>query len=154
MEVMKYKLRQLLTIKNGKDYKHLNEGVIPVYGSGGIMTYVNDYLYDGVSVLLPRKGTLDNISFANGKFWTVDTMYYSIVNEKIVDAKYLYYYLSLLDLSHKDSGSTLPSMTFDSYYDLDIELPSLNYQRRVSSVLSVIENKININNHINDNLCY
>lgn len=150
----KYKLRKLLTIKNGKDYKHLKSGSVPVYGSGGLMLFVDDYLYNDESILLPRKGTLNNISYVNGKFWTVDTMYYTIINKNLVCPKYLYYYLSLLDLSCRDSGSTLPSMTFDSYYDLDIELPELSYQKKVSKILTLIDNKIKVNNQINDNLCY
>ena len=89
----KYKLSQLIKIKNGREYKHLSNGNIPLYGSGGIMSYVNNFLYDGESVLLPRKGTLDNVSYVNGKFWTVDTMYWTIVNTDIVYPRYLYYYL-------------------------------------------------------------
>ena len=54
-------LKDLLEIKNGRDYKHLNKGSVPVYGTGGIITYVDSYLYKGESILLPRKGTLDNI---------------------------------------------------------------------------------------------
>ena len=92
--VIKYKLKDLLVIKNGKDYKNLQEGSVPVYGTGGVMTYVNDKLYSGESILLPRKGSLENITYVNGDFWTVDTMYWSIVNETIAYPKYLY--LSLL----------------------------------------------------------
>ena len=132
-----YKLKELLKIKNGRDYKHLDSGNIPVYGSGGIMCLVDDYLYDGESILLPRKGTLDNITE---------------VNKETVVPKYLYYYLSLLDLSARDSGSTLPSMTFDSYYSLDIELPDYKTQLKVANLLSKLDEKISINNKINDNL--
>ena len=154
METKKYKLKDLLQIKNGKDYKEFNQGNIPVYGSGGIITYINKSIYNGESVLLPRKGSLSNIQYASGEFWTVDTIYWTIINKELVLPKFLYYYLSLLDLSKLDSGSTLPSMTFDSYYNIYVFLPSLEIQEHIINMILPIENKINNNNRINDNLFY
>lgn len=152
MEMKKYKLRELLTIKNGKDHKQLKEGVYPVLGSGGVMRYVDTFLYDKPSVLLPRKGTLNNIQYSDKPFWTVDTLYYTEVNEKKVNAYYLYNYLKLLDLSNLDSGTGVPSMTFDSYYNLSVNLPSLEIQNKVASSLFHIDEKISINRQINRNL--
>jgi len=146
--IKEYKLKDLLVIKNGKDYKNLQEGSVPVYGTGGVMTYVNDKLYSGESILLPRKGSLENITYVNGNFWTVDTMYWSIVNETIAYPKYLYLYLSLLDLSKKDSGSTLPSMTFDSYYSVPVRLPSKDKQKEIANFIFQIIEKIEKNNEI------
>ena len=71
------KIGELLCIGNGKDYKHLGVGNIPVYGTGGQMLLVNDYLYDGDSVCIGRKGTIDTPMFLTGKFWTVDTLFYT-----------------------------------------------------------------------------
>lgn len=147
-----YKLKDLLSIENGKDYKSQGKGNVPVYGSGGIMLYIDNYLYDGESILLPRKGTLDNISYVNGKFWTIDTMYWTKVNKEVAYPKYLYYYLSLLDLSGRDSGSTLPSMTFNAYYTLDIELPELSVQKQIADSISLLDDKIKNNNKINAKL--
>ena len=147
-----YTLKDLLTIKNGTDYKELSDGNIPVYGTGGIMRYVDDFLYDGESILLPRKGTLSNICYTNGKFWTVDTMYWTIVNEDLAYPKFLYCYLSLLDLSHRDSGSTLPSMTFDSYYSIPIDLPPMKVQKLVGDFIFKLNKKIENNNKINAEL--
>jgi len=146
--IKEYKLKDLLVIKNGKDYKNLQEGSVPVYGTGGVMTYVNDKLYSGESILLPRKGSLENITYVNGDFWTVDTMYWSIVNETIAYPKYLYLYLSLLDLSKKDSGSTLPSMTFDSYYSVPVKLPLKEKQKEIANFIFQIIEKIEKNNEI------
>ena len=56
-------LQEILTIKNGSDYKHLSKGDIPVYGSGGIMTYVETFSYDKPSVLIPRKGSIDKLYY-------------------------------------------------------------------------------------------
>lgn len=152
MATKEYKLKDLLVIKNGKDYKNLLDGSVPVYGTGGVMTYVNDKLYSGESILLPRKGSLENITYVNGDFWTVDTMYWSIVNETIAYPKYLYLYLSLLDLSKKDSGSTLPSMTFDSYYSVPVKLPSKEKQKEIANFIFQIIGKIEKNNKINAEL--
>ena len=152
MELSNYKLRELIKIKNGKDHKNLNDGIYPVFGSGGVMRYVDSFLYNKPSVLLPRKGTLNNIQYANKPFWTVDTLYYTEVNEKKVNAYYLYNYLKLLDLSNLDSGTGVPSMTFDSYYNLTVKLPSLEIQNKVAKSLSHIDKKISINRQINRNL--
>ena len=149
---MIYKLKELIQIKNGCDYKALGTGDVPVYGSGGLMTRVNKFLYDGESVLLPRKGTLDNIMYVCGQFWTVDTMYWTIVDKSKVLPLYLYYYLSLLDISSRDSGSTLPSMTFDSYYTLEVDIPDIQVQQKVVNVIQPIDRKIKRNSQINDNL--
>lgn len=147
-----YKMRELLTIHNGRDYRQLHKGKIPVYGTGGIMTHVDSAIYNGEAILLPRKGTLDNILYVSGEFWTVDTMYWAVTNPKLVNTKYLFYYLSLLDLSSKDTGSALPSMTQDTYYSLDIELPSLAYQEKIANAISNIDSKIANNNAISKEL--
>ena len=68
-------LEKVATIKHGKDWKHLNEGDIPVYGSGGIMGYVDEYSYDKPTVLIPRKGSITNIFYVETPIWNVDTIY-------------------------------------------------------------------------------
>lgn len=148
----KYKLSQLLEIKNGKDHKDLPDGQYPVLGSGGIMRYANKFLYDDESILLPRKGTLSNIQYISEPFWTVDTLYYTIVDISKVDVYYLYCYLSRLDLSNLNTGTGVPSMTFDTYYNIEVTLPSLETQKRISNVLKSLANQINNLNTINRNL--
>ena len=152
MSKTNYKLRDLLQIKNGKDHKELGEGEIPVYGSGGVMRYANESIYDRESILLPRKGTLSNIQYVNKPFWTVDTIYYSIIDNDLANTFYLYNYLKCLDLSGLNSGTGVPSMTFDSYYDLDINLPDIFTQQKASSILSSLDSKIELNNRINAEL--
>ena len=63
------RLSELISVKYGKDHKKLNDGNYPVYGSGGIMRYVEKFLYDKESVLIPRKGTLNNVFYINEPFW-------------------------------------------------------------------------------------
>ena len=150
--VKEFKLRELLKIYNGTKYDHLNKGDIPLYGSGGLMSHVNEALYSGEAILLPRKGTLSNIMYVNESFWTVDTMYYAVVNDKLADAFYLYSYLSQLDLSNLDSGSTLPSMTKSAYESIVVKLPDLKIQKAVATILFNIRKKLEINNQINQEL--
>ena len=152
MELKEYKLSQLLEIKNGKDHQNLSDGQYPVFGSGGIMRYINSFLYDKPSILLPRKGSLTNIQFCEVPFWTVDTTYYTVVDETIANPYYLYRYLSLLDLSRLDSGTGVPSMTFDSYYNIKVKLPDLTTQQHLAAVLVNIDKKIVLNHAINQNL--
>lgn len=147
-----YLLSDLLKIKNGKDHKHLEDGEIPVYGSGGIMRYANESLYEEESILLPRKGTLDNIQYTNKPFWTVDTIYYTVINKEKANAYYLYHYLKLLDLSNLNSGTGVPSMTFGAYYGIKINLPELEVQKQIAKVLSSLDAKIEVNNKINQEL--
>ena len=150
--VKEFKLHELLKIYNGTKYDHLNKGDIPLYGSGGLMSYVDEALYSGEAILLPRKGTLSNIMYVNESFWTVDTMYYAVVNDKLADAFYLYSYLSQLDLSNLDSGSTLPSMTKSAYESIVVKLPDLNIQKAVANILFNIRKKLETNNQINQEL--
>lgn len=147
-----YFLKELLEIKNGKDHKNENKGVYPVYGSGGIMRYIDNYLYDDESILLPRKGTLSNIQYVKEKFWTVDTTYYTVLNKEKAIPYYLYYYLRLLDLSNLNSGTGVPSMTFNSYYQIKVKLPNLSTQQKIASILSALDNKIELNHQINATL--
>lgn len=146
METAKLRLSKVLTIKNGKDYKHLQEGNVPVFGSGGYMCSVDSFIYDKPSVLLPRKGTLSNIQFFNkGKFWTVDTCFYTIINESVADPYYIYRYLKNLDLSGFDTGASIPSMTQKTYNSIKVSLPSLPTQQKIASILSTYDSLIENN---------
>ena len=129
-------LRDLIVIKNGKDHKKLKNGQYPVYGSGGIMRYADSYLYDQESVLLPRKGTLNNIQFVTEPFWTVDTCYYTVVNRDKVLPYFLYCCLCKMDIQSLNTGSAVPSMTFEKYYSIELPIPPLSTQHRIASILS------------------
>jgi type I restriction enzyme S subunit len=150
--MIKYNLIDLLEIKNGRDHKHLEDGDVPIFGSGGIMRYGNQFLYDKPSILLPRKGTLSNIQFVKQPFWTVDTIYYSIVKEDKANPFYLFHYLKNLDLSRLNSGTGVPSMTFGAYYGIEVNLPNIQTQSQIAKVLSDLDAKIELNNRINAEL--
>ena len=116
------KVTELLEIKYGKDHKALEDGEIPVYGSGGVMRRVKQILYSGESVLIPRKGSLNNILYVDCDFWTIDTMFYSIPRMKDV-AKYSYLYLITRDMYSFNIGAAVPSMTTKILDGMDILLP-------------------------------
>ncbi len=116
------------------------------------MRYADDYLYDKPSILLPRKGTLDNIQYCDTPFWCVDTTYYSEVNDELANPYYLYRYLNLLDLKNLDSGTALPSMTFDSYYQIKVNLPDIETQNKIAKALYSLDQKISLNTRMNAEL--
>lgn len=146
-------LGNVLEVKYGKDHKKLADGQYPVYGSGGLMRYVDSKLYDGPSILIPRKGTLNNIMFVESPFWTVDTMFWSIMNTDKVDPKFLFYSICKRDFASMNVGSAVPSMTVNILNDIQISYPkNIADQRRIASILSSLDRKIELNNKINADL--
>jgi len=124
----------LLEIKYGKDHKNLEDGNIPVYGSGGVMRKVKPILYSGESVLIPRKGSLNNILYVNCDFWTIDTMFYSLPRFDNV-AKYCYSFLCTLDMYSFNIGAAVPSMTVKILDGIRILYPD-------NQILTAFENKV------------
>ena len=147
-----YKLGEVATIKYGKDHRKLDTGDIPCYGTGGIMRYVDKYLFDGESVLIPRKGSLNNIYYINKPFWTVDTLFWTKINKSLSQPKYLYYCLKVIDFASKDVGSAVPSLTTSLLNDIEITLPPLKEQKAIASILSAIDDKIELNLQTNKTL--
>lgn len=142
-------LSDLLEVKYGKDHKKLDDGKYPVYGSGGLMRYAESFLYEGESVLIPRKGTLSNIMHINGSFWTVDTMFYTIPKVLKV-AKFMFYHMKALDFAAMNVGSAVPSMTTKVLNSLELLFPSVEvlckFDRVIEDYFKKIDfNKVNIN---------
>lgn len=115
-------LSELLTVKYGKDHKHLADGNTPLYGSGGIMRYVEKSLYNKVSVLIPRKGTLSNVIYVDVPFWSVDTMFYTEISKPYA-AKFIYYFVKSKDLAGMDTGSAVPSMSSEIIHSMQLQIP-------------------------------
>lgn len=151
-EWKEYKLGDVLTIKYGKDHKQLADGDIPIYGSGGIMRYGERSLYDGPSILIPRKGSLNNIMYSDKPFWTVDTMFWSIINNTVANPLFVYYSICKKDFASLNVGSAVPSLTVPVIEDIDILLPSLAEQKQIVSILKSLDDKIEVNRKINENL--
>ena len=116
-------LSDLITVKYGKDHKKLADGIYPVYGSGGIMRYAERPLYNKESVLIPRKGTLNNVIYVNQPFWSVDTMFYTEMKIPNV-AKFVYHFVKAKDLASMNAGSAVPSMTTDILNAMEVVIPS------------------------------
>lgn len=138
---LKLKYKDVLTIKYGKDHKSLNDGDIPVYGTGGLMRHVNKYLYDGESILIGRKGTIDKPKYINEKFWTVDTLFYTEIEESIVPL-FLYQHALEVNWLGLNEATGVPSLNTTSIYNIDISIPSKEEQNKIASFLSVVDEKI------------
>ena len=129
------KLLELINVKYGKDHKKLNDGNYPVYGSGGIMRYVDKFLYDKESVLIPRKGTLNNVFYINEPFWSVDTMFYTEMKKENI-AKYVYFFVKGKDLNAMNAGSAVPSMTTEILNAIEVVIPSDEYLEKFENIVS------------------
>ena len=130
------KLKYALLINNGKDYKDIEveEGGYPVIGSGGVFARSRNYMYDGDVVLLGRKGTIDKPLFYSGKFWTVDTMFYSTaLNGNNI--KFMYYSSLLIPFSYYSTATALPSMTQSDLNNHMLCLPSISEQQKIADFL-------------------
>ena len=145
------RLSDILEVCYGKDHKKVDDGSIPVLGSGGIMRYGNRALYSGESVLIPRKGSLNNVMYINGDFWTVDTMFFTKMKCKYV-AKYVYYTLYKVDLESYNSGAALPSMTTNILNHFKIVHPEETILKQFDSAVNSLFNLKEKLKHHNDNL--
>ena len=146
------KLGDVLEIKYGKDHKKLNDGDIPCFGSGGLMRYVENSIYEKESILIPRKGSLNNIYYVDQPFWTVDTLFWTKINLENVFPKFLFYQLRLTDFVSLNVGSAVPSLTVPVLNDLKIKLPPLPEQKAIAHILSSLDNKIELNRRMNETL--
>lgn len=135
------KLGECLTIGNGQDYKHLQSGDIPVYGTGGVMTYVDDYLYEGETVCIGRKGTINKPVYYSGKIWTVDTLFYSHSFVGVIPL-FIYYVFCNIDWNKYNEATGVPSLSKETIYKIEISVPDLPKQRRIAKILSGIDKKI------------
>ena len=128
-------LSDLISVKYGKDHKKLADGNYPVYGSGGIMRYVEKPLYTGESVLIPRKGTLNNIMYVNEAFWSVDTMFYTEMLRPNI-AKFVYHFVKSKDLVSLNAGSAVPSMTTNILNAMQLYIPNEKTLEKFENIVS------------------
>ncbi|WP_197695476.1 restriction endonuclease subunit S [Corynebacterium belfantii] len=133
------KLEEILKIKNGKDHKHLDDGEIPVYGSGGIMRHVSQAAANGPSVLIPRKGSLGNLFYVEGPFWVVDTIFRTEINEVIALPKFVFYELQTLGLGEMNQAGGVPSQTQSKLNKLKIPVPPLEVQEEIVKILDTFK---------------
>ena len=128
-------LEYYLIIKNGRDHKHLGNGIYPVYGSGGEIRKVDSFIYSGESILIPRKGSLNNIMYVNDAFWSVDTMFYSEMKQPHC-AKYVFYSIKDIDFTRWDSGTGVPSMTSSTLYSILLVKPDADSLAKFDEIIT------------------
>jgi type I restriction enzyme, S subunit len=128
--------KRMAWIRNGRDYKDVEspEGDYPVIGSGGQFSKAIHFLYDGASVLLGRKGTIDRPLYINGRFWTVDTMFYTEILKR-TDAKFLYYFSLTIPFHYYSTNTALPSMTQEDLSNHPTAIPPLKEQTQIAHFL-------------------
>ncbi|MBB4804792.1 type I restriction enzyme S subunit [Chryseobacterium defluvii] len=147
----KVKIGDILKIGSGKDYKHLQSGNIPVFGTGGFMTLVNDYLYDGETVCIGRKGTIDKPMYHKGKLWTVDTLFYTHSFQSCIP-KFIFHLFQTINWLEYNEASGVPSLSKTTIEKIGLQIPSIEEQERIASFLSKVDQKIQIEKAILEQL--
>lgn len=136
------KMKYVLNINNGSDYKHIQTDTgYPVIGSGGQFAYASEYMYDGEVVFLGRKGTIDKPLYFNGKFWAVDTMFYALPKANN-NVKFLFFVSTTIPFKLYSTSTALPSMTQSDLNNHVIALPSIDEQQLIVSYIENIDRKI------------
>ena len=144
------KIKDILQIKYGKNQSSVidENGKYPIIGTGGIFGYATKYLYNKPSVLIGRKGSINNPMYVDTPFWTVDTLFYTIIDTSKVIPRWFYYYISTLNLNKFNEGTTIPSLTTKTLYEIDVPEHSLNYQQHIVDIIGSLDDKIENNNKI------
>jgi type I restriction enzyme S subunit len=145
---------EIATLEYGKslrDYSDVKEG-IPVYGTNGPIGYTEKSLSDKPGVIIGRKGAYRGVHYSPGPFFVIDTAFYLKPKIDDLDIKYAYYQLLTQDINIMDSGSAIPSTSRDDFYGLELSLPSLSTQRRIASILTALDDKIELNRRMNETL--
>ncbi len=132
---------ELFTIGSGRDHKHLSPGNVPVYGSGGYMRSVDDYLYDGESACIGRKGTINSPMLLTGRFWAVDTLFYTHSFKECLP-RFIFALFQRIDwLKHNEAGG-IPSLSKSNIENIRIAIPSLAEQRKLADFLTSLDELI------------
>lgn len=134
----------VVDVRSGKDYKHLSEGNIPVYGTGGFMLSVNQALsYDEDAIGIGRKGTIDKPYILKAPFWTVDTLFYAIPREK-VDLNFAFDVFQNIDWKKKDESTGVPSLSKTAINEIDVLVPQYDEQQPLGQFFNRIDNLITL----------
>lgn len=135
-------LKELISVNYGKDHKKApDDGNIPVYGSGGLMRKCNKSLFSGEAVLIPRKGSLNNIMYVDETFWTVDTMFYATMKQPHT-AVFVYFFVKAFDMYSMNIGAAVPSMTAKILDAMDVVIPDKENLEKFDKCAKTYFNKI------------
>lgn len=135
------RLGEIITVNSGKDYKHLNNGNIPVYGTGGYMLSVDDKLSDIDAVGIGRKGTIDKPQYLKAPFWTVDTLFF-LTTKNGNEIEFVFCLSQMIKWKKYSEQTGVPSLTRTSIDNIEIPVPPLTEQQRIVSVLSLWDTAI------------
>lgn len=138
------KFSEVLTIVNGRNQKQVvcDDGKYPIYGSGGIMGYANDYICKAETVVIGRKGSINKPIFVETPFWNVDTAFGLCVNSEKLNPKYLYYFCEKFDFEKLNTTVTIPSLTKSNLLNVEIPLPNLEKQKQIVELLDKVTSLI------------
>ena len=138
------RFEDILEIKNGRNQKAVENpnGKYPIYGSGGIMGYADDYICDAQTVIVGRKGSINNPIFVDEPFWNVDTAFGLVANREIILPRYLYYFCKRFDFERLNKAVTIPSLTKSDLLKIEIDIPDLAIQRHIVDLFIGVERLI------------
>lgn len=136
------KLKEIIIVNSGKDYKHLRRGEVPVYGTGGYMTSVDERLSDVDAVGIGRKGTIDKPIFLKAPFWTVDTLFF-LTTSREVDIHFLFYLMLQIPWKKYAEQTGVPSLSKNSIDELEVCIPGIPEQLEIASIFHSCDNLIN-----------
>ena len=145
------KISNILSIGNGRDYKHLEKGNIPVFGTGGYMTSVNDCLYDGETTFIGRKGTINKPYYYKGKFWTVDTLFYTHSFDGVTP-HFVYCLFQTINWLKYNEASGVPSLSKDTIEKIKVYIPQIKEQQKISRLILLLDERIATQNKIIEDL--
>ena len=138
------KLGEVVNVCSGRDYKHLVEGNIPVYGTGGYMLSVSEALSENEDAIgIGRKGTIDSPYVLKAPFWTVDTLFYCIPN-KNNDLNFVYGLYQKINWKSMDESTGVPSLSKTAINNVDVSTTSLSEQQKIGSYFQSLDNLITL----------
>ena len=138
---MEYRFEDILEIRNGKNQKAVEnpEGRYPIYGSGGVIGYADDYICEADTIIIGRKGSINNPIYVSEPFWNVDTAFGLSVKKDFVLPKYLYYFCKKFDFGKLNKTVTIPSLTKSDLLKIKINVPVKEEQQAIIDKLMKIE---------------
>ena len=140
------KFADVLEIKNGRNQKQVESphGKYPIYGSGGIMGWADAYICEADTVVIGRKGTINNPIYVDRPFWNVDTAFGLVANRDLLLPKYLYYFCCHFDFESLNTTVTIPSLTKANLLNIVINVPSMDEQMQVVNKLDQVAELISL----------
>jgi type I restriction enzyme S subunit len=140
------KLGDVITLNYGRSLpvKKRNNGDIPVYSSAGLTGWHDKALVDSKGLIIGRKGTIGKVYKSESQFYAIDTSYYVLPNEDVYDFDFLFFLLGSMGLDELNEDSAVPGLNRNTAYSQEISLPPLPEQKAIASVLSSLDDKIDL----------